>query len=126
MSRRNPLAVVSLAENLTISPCSIDLSRGETRFIAEAGREHPPPCNRSQAGDWLILLPTKRYSVPEASTGETERTGKISAASLAVVFRHALLIHERRESSFLLVPLASADARNSPHNAEPDRRLPCA
>ena len=40
MSRRGPLPVVSLAENLTISPCSIDLSRGETQFIAEAGREY--------------------------------------------------------------------------------------
>jgi cellulose biosynthesis protein BcsQ len=41
MSRRGPLPVVSLAENLTISPCSIDLSCGETQFIAEAGREYP-------------------------------------------------------------------------------------
>ena len=40
MSRRGPLPVVSLADNLTISPCSIDLSRGETQFIAEAGREY--------------------------------------------------------------------------------------
>lgn len=40
MSRRGPLPVVSLAENLTISPCSIDLSRGESQFIAEAGREY--------------------------------------------------------------------------------------
>jgi chromosome partitioning protein len=40
LSRRGPLPVVSLAEGLTISPCSIDLSRGETQFIAEAGREY--------------------------------------------------------------------------------------
>jgi chromosome partitioning protein len=40
MARRGPLPIVSLADNLTISPCSIDLSRGETQFIAEAGREY--------------------------------------------------------------------------------------
>jgi chromosome partitioning protein len=40
MSRRGPLPVVVLAENLTISPSSIDLSGGETQFIAVAGREY--------------------------------------------------------------------------------------
>jgi len=40
MSCRGPLPIISLAKNLTISPCSIDLSRGETQFIAEAGREY--------------------------------------------------------------------------------------
>ena len=40
MSRRSPLPVLSLAENLSITPCSIDLSRGETQFIAEPGREY--------------------------------------------------------------------------------------
>jgi chromosome partitioning protein len=40
MSRRGPLPVVSLTENLTISPASIDLSRGEIQFIAEAGKEY--------------------------------------------------------------------------------------
>jgi len=40
MSCRGPLPVRSLGENLSISPCSIDLSRGETQFIAEAGREY--------------------------------------------------------------------------------------
>jgi chromosome partitioning protein len=40
MCGRGPLPVISLAENLTISPSSIDLSRGETQFIAEAGREY--------------------------------------------------------------------------------------
>ena len=40
MSRRGPLPVVRLVENLTITPCSIDLSRGETQFISEAGREY--------------------------------------------------------------------------------------
>ena len=40
MCRRGPLPVVMLTENLSISPSSIDLSRGETHFIAEAGREY--------------------------------------------------------------------------------------
>jgi cellulose biosynthesis protein BcsQ len=40
MIRRGPLPVVYLAENLSISPSSIDLSRGETQFISLAGREY--------------------------------------------------------------------------------------
>ena len=40
MCRRGPLPVVTLSENLSISPSSIDLSKGETQFIAEAGREY--------------------------------------------------------------------------------------
>ena len=40
MCRRGPLPVAMLSENLSISPSSIDLSRGETQFIAEAGREY--------------------------------------------------------------------------------------
>ena len=40
MSRRGALPAFRLAHNLTISPSSIDLSRGETEFIAEAGREY--------------------------------------------------------------------------------------
>jgi chromosome partitioning protein len=40
LSRREPLPVVEVARNLTISPSSIDLSRGETQFIAETGREY--------------------------------------------------------------------------------------
>ncbi len=40
MCRRDPLPVAMLSENLSISPCSIDLARGETQFIAEAGREY--------------------------------------------------------------------------------------
>jgi len=36
---RGPLPLVSLTENLSVSPSSIDLSRGETQFISEAGRE---------------------------------------------------------------------------------------
>ena len=35
MCRRGPLPVVTLSENLSISPSSIDLSRGETQFIAD-------------------------------------------------------------------------------------------
>jgi chromosome partitioning protein len=35
-----PLPVVNVSENLTLSPSSIDLSRGETQFIAETGREY--------------------------------------------------------------------------------------
>jgi len=40
MCRRGPLPVVTLSDRLSISPCSIDLSRGETQFISEAGREY--------------------------------------------------------------------------------------
>ena len=40
MCLRGPLPVVMLSEKLSISPCSIDLSRGETQFISEAGREY--------------------------------------------------------------------------------------
>ena len=40
LSRRQPLPIFPLAENLSLTPSSIDLSRGETEFIAEAGREH--------------------------------------------------------------------------------------
>jgi len=39
MNRRGALPIVSVDDNLTISPSSIDLSRGETQFIAETGRE---------------------------------------------------------------------------------------
>ena len=40
MWQHAPLPVVRLAENLTLTPGSIDLSRGETQFIAEPGREY--------------------------------------------------------------------------------------
>ena len=39
MCDRSALPVVEVAENLTITPSSIDLSRGETQFMAETGRE---------------------------------------------------------------------------------------
>jgi chromosome partitioning protein len=38
MCRRGPLPIVSHTDNLTITPSSINLSKGETQFIAEAGR----------------------------------------------------------------------------------------
>jgi len=38
--QRESLPVVAVAENLTLSPSSIDLSRGETQFIAEPAREY--------------------------------------------------------------------------------------
>lgn len=40
MCQRGPLPVVMLSDRLGISPYSIDLSGGETQFIAEAGREY--------------------------------------------------------------------------------------
>ena len=40
MCRRGPLPVAHVSENLTLSPSSIDLSRGETQFITETGREY--------------------------------------------------------------------------------------
>lgn len=40
MCERGPLPVVRLTENLSISPSSIDLSKGEMQFMAEAGREY--------------------------------------------------------------------------------------
>ncbi len=40
MSRRGPLPVVSLAGNLTLTPSTIDLARGESQFVAETGREY--------------------------------------------------------------------------------------
>lgn len=40
MCRRGPLPIAMLSDNLSISPCSIDLARGEMQFIAEAGREY--------------------------------------------------------------------------------------
>ena len=37
---RAALPVVTIADNLTMTPSSIDLSRGETQFISEPGREY--------------------------------------------------------------------------------------
>lgn len=39
LRQRGALPVVRLAENLTLTPSSIDLSRGETQFISEPARE---------------------------------------------------------------------------------------
>jgi len=56
MCRRGPLPVVTLTDNLSITPCSIDLSRGETQFIAEAGRE------------FILQSCLERTDLPEATT----------------------------------------------------------
>jgi chromosome partitioning protein len=40
MTTRGPLPVVRLADNLTMTPSSIDLARGESQFVAETGREY--------------------------------------------------------------------------------------
>jgi len=40
MRGREPLPMIEVAENLTLTPSSIDLSSGETQFIAETGREY--------------------------------------------------------------------------------------
>jgi chromosome partitioning protein len=40
LNRRGPLPVVRIDDNLTITPSSIDLARGETQFVAEVGREY--------------------------------------------------------------------------------------
>jgi chromosome partitioning protein len=40
MCKRGPLPIVRLSGKLTITPSTIDLSRGEPHFIAEAGREY--------------------------------------------------------------------------------------
>ncbi len=39
MNERTALPVVDVAESLTLTPSSIDLSKGETQFMAETGRE---------------------------------------------------------------------------------------
>jgi chromosome partitioning protein len=40
MKNRGPLPVVRLGENLTLTPSSIDLARGESEFLGEPGREY--------------------------------------------------------------------------------------
>lgn len=40
MKNRSPLPVVTLGENLTLTPASIDLARGESEFLGEPGREY--------------------------------------------------------------------------------------
>jgi chromosome partitioning protein len=40
MSRRGPLPMIPVSDNLTLTPSSIDLSRGETQFISETSREY--------------------------------------------------------------------------------------
>ena len=40
MVRKGPLPVVTLADNLTLTPSSIDLARGESEFLGTVGREY--------------------------------------------------------------------------------------
>jgi chromosome partitioning protein len=40
LSQRSPLPVARIADHLTMTPSSIDLSRGETQFLTEAAREY--------------------------------------------------------------------------------------
>lgn len=40
LETRGPLPVVQIADNLTLTPSSIDLASGEMRFVAQAGREY--------------------------------------------------------------------------------------
>jgi chromosome partitioning protein len=40
LSKRGPLPVIPLAENLTLTPSSIDLAEGETAFVSSVGREY--------------------------------------------------------------------------------------
>ena len=39
LSKRGPLPVVPIQDNLTLTPSSIDLAHGELQFVAETGRE---------------------------------------------------------------------------------------
>jgi chromosome partitioning protein len=40
MKNRGPLPLIRLGENLTLTPSSIDLARGESEFLGEPGREY--------------------------------------------------------------------------------------
>jgi chromosome partitioning protein len=40
LSKRGPLPVVPIGENLTLTPSSIDLAEGETAFVSAVGREY--------------------------------------------------------------------------------------
>lgn len=40
LKQRSPLPLVRLSENLTLTPSSIDLARGESEFLGEPGREY--------------------------------------------------------------------------------------
>jgi len=51
------LPVVSISENLTLTPSSIDLSRGEKQFISEPAREY------------LLETCLNRTGLPDQSTG---------------------------------------------------------
>jgi chromosome partitioning protein len=53
---RAALPVVTISDHLTMTPSSIDLSRGETQFISEPGREY------------LLATCLKRTGLPEDAT----------------------------------------------------------
>jgi chromosome partitioning protein len=40
LNKRGPLPIVSVSENLTLTPSSIDLAGGETQFVSAVGREY--------------------------------------------------------------------------------------
>lgn len=40
LTKRGPLPIVPVGENLTLTPSSIDLAGGETQFVASVGREY--------------------------------------------------------------------------------------
>ena len=56
LCQRASLPVVSLSDNLSLSPSSIDLSRGETNFISEPGREY------------LLQTCLQRSGLPDSTT----------------------------------------------------------
>ena len=53
---RAALPLVTISENLTLTPSSIDLSRGETQFLSEPGREY------------LLATCLSRTALPEDAT----------------------------------------------------------
>ena len=56
LTKRGPLPVVPLAENLTLTPSSIDLAGGETQFVSAVGREY------------LLRTCLSKSSLPENTT----------------------------------------------------------
>ena len=59
LHKRQALPVIPLGENLTLTPSSIDLARGETQFVAEVGREYLLKNSLAKANladDTLVLI----------------------------------------------------------------------
>lgn len=56
LAERKGLPVLSVADHLTLSPSSIDLSKGETQFITETGREY------------ILQMALKRTRLPAGAT----------------------------------------------------------